>query len=114
MNNLFRNRDLNLILKTRMLRCYIVLVILYSAKSLTKPEATLKCLKAFDVVLAYDAEIKLTNRKINFEVLAYMNKSKRHIQKNGILCIIFQGTIELKKRLLKKENILVEELMAMV
>lgn len=109
-------RDVNISLRTRLLKCYIFSILLYGAEAWTVSKYSLKRLEAFEMwTYRKMHKISYTEHITNVEVLAKMGKDKeiihtvktrkfkyfahimRHPEKYGILHIIIQGKINGKR-----------------
>lgn len=116
MSKIFRSHDLNLEVKTRLLRCYIFSVLLYGAEAWTLTEASSKKLEAFEMWL-YRRMLRVpwTDKVSNQEILQRMRKDREvlntvkrrklqylgHVMRNEsryqLLQCILQGKVDGKR-----------------
>ena len=107
-----KNRDLNLQLRTRILRCYVFSVLLYGVESWTLTEASLRKLEAFemwcyrrmlriewyhfvtndDVLLRMGKELEIVT-SVKTRKLAYFGHVMRNPEKYNLLHLVLQGKI---------------------
>lgn len=107
------SHDLNLALRTRMLRCYVFSVLLHGVETWTLTEASMKRIGAFEMwCYKKMLKIKWTEHMSNVEVLSRMNKERevintvksrkleyfehilKHPEKYQLLKIVLEGKIE--------------------
>lgn len=122
LKTLLANRNLDLGLRIRLLRCYVFPVLLYGCESWTLDAATEKRIDAFEMY-AYRRLLRVswTERKTNVEILNRMGKNKEllltvkerklqyigHIMRGEryeILRLIIEGKVEGKRSVGRRQN----------